>query len=166
VEDPVEVRKRMQRLVKRVTQRDDYGTLLAASQVVRKVGDVDDPQAWRAAIKRQARADRIRVRTGISNGVVWAILHEGYTDTRVAEGDRYSDVLRIVGPGATAHRHEPTVVLRDGDEALFKCQRCDAYGYADATQGPLVAGDLFERDCPHDTPPEPTAITFFGGSSS
>jgi len=34
--------------------------------VVYAVDEVDDVEAWRAEIRRQARADRIKVRTGFS----------------------------------------------------------------------------------------------------
>jgi len=36
--------------------------------VVYAVEEVDDVEAWRAEIRRQARADRIKVRTGFSQG--------------------------------------------------------------------------------------------------
>jgi hypothetical protein len=46
------------------------------------------------------------------------------------------------------------VVLRDGDETLFGCDRCDAYGYARAADDLAAGGELFERDYPHDSPRE------------
>jgi hypothetical protein len=54
VKDPVEIQRRIERLVKRVRRRDDDGKLLARGDVVRSVDDIDDPETWRAEIKRQA----------------------------------------------------------------------------------------------------------------
>ena len=70
--DPVDIRRRIDRVVARVDRRDDYGQLLASGAVVPLVDEVDDVEAWRAEIRRQARADRIKVRTGFNEGIVWA----------------------------------------------------------------------------------------------
>lgn len=59
MEDPVEIQRRIEGLVKRVRRRDDCGKLLATSQVIQPVDEVEDPDAWRAEIKRRARADRL-----------------------------------------------------------------------------------------------------------
>ena len=69
--DPVGIRRRIDRVVARVDRRDDYGQLLASGAVVYAVEEVDDVEAWRAEIRRQARADRIKVRTGVQPGIVW-----------------------------------------------------------------------------------------------
>ncbi len=71
--DPVDIRRRIDRLVARVDRRDDYGQLLASGQVIYRLEDVYDVEAWRAEIKRQARADKIKVRTGFNDGIVWAL---------------------------------------------------------------------------------------------
>lgn len=165
MEDPVEIRRRMQRLIERVGRRDDYGRLLADGHVAVKEQDVEDPEAWRVSIRRQARADRIRVQTARDDGVVWAILTDLSSPARRAEMWRYNRALGIVVPHAVRHRHEPVVVLRDGDEALFGCDRCDAYGYARTTDKAMFGGELFERDCPHDSSPRSTALSFFAGAS-
>lgn len=159
--DPVKIGERIARLLKRVKRRDDYGTLLATGQVVLKLDEVKDPKAWRAEIRHNARADRIKIRTGQTEGIVWALLHEAGNPSRSAESTRYNKLLDFVVPRAVEHRHEPQVALRDGEEALFICQRCDAIGYAEATSRPLVGGKLFEEDCPHQEPPKDTALTFF-----
>jgi hypothetical protein len=161
MDDPIEIRERIGRLLKRVKRRDDYGALLATGQVILKIDEVEDPESWRAAIRHNARADRIKVRTGQTEGIVWALLHEAGNPSRSSESRRYNKVLEVVVPRAVDHRHEPLVALRDGDEALFTCQRCDSLGYADAASGPLIGGGLFEDDCPHEEPPEDTALTWF-----
>lgn len=79
MEDPVEINRRIERLVKRVRRRDDYGRLLAAGEVIQPVERIEDPDEWRVEIKRQARADRIKVRTGQTAGKLWAFL-EGASD--------------------------------------------------------------------------------------
>jgi hypothetical protein len=38
----------------------------------RRIDVVDDIEAWRAEIRRRARADRIKVRTGFNEGIVLA----------------------------------------------------------------------------------------------
>jgi hypothetical protein len=157
VEDPVEIRRRIEALVTRVARRDDYGQLLARGDVVRRLEDVSDPEAWRAEIKRQARADRIKVRTGKTERVVYALLPEAWTPTREAESDRYLEIMSATIPRAVGHRHEPAFVLRDADEVVCKCERCPALGFADAATG-LIGGELFEDDCPHDSPPSPTPL--------
>lgn len=63
MEDPVEIRCRIEALAKRVNRRDDYGALLAAGELVLDISEVDPPQ-WRARIREQARADKIKIRTG------------------------------------------------------------------------------------------------------
>jgi hypothetical protein len=157
------MRRRMLRLVERVTRRDDYGTLLASGQVIVGVKDVDDPAVWRAEIRRQARSDRIKVRTGLNDTIVWALLSEaGAGGERMEESTRYFRALSRVMPTAEERRHQPKVILRDGDEALFQCERCEAFGYLDSSAQDLtVGGDLFEMDCPHDGPARATALTSF-----
>jgi hypothetical protein len=63
--DPVDIRRRIDRLVARVDRRDDHGHLLADGQVIHEVEDVDDVEAWRAEIRCQARVlQELRRRTG------------------------------------------------------------------------------------------------------
>ncbi len=165
MEDPVEIRRRMQRLIERVDRRGDYGRLLADGHVMVREEDIENPDAWRAEIRRQARADRIKVQTVREDGLVWAVLKDLSSPARRAEARRYNQALGVLVPHAVAHRHEPVVVLRDCDEALFGCNRCDAYGYARTTEDLVFGGELFERDCPHDSPPRATALSFFAGAA-
>jgi hypothetical protein len=53
VEDPVEISRRIERLVKRVCRRDEYGELLFSGEVIRWRDDVDDPDEWRAEIRKK-----------------------------------------------------------------------------------------------------------------
>jgi hypothetical protein len=70
----VDIRRRIDRVFARVDRWDDYGQLLARGAVVHGLDEVENAEAWRAAIRRQARADRIKITTGFNKGVVWAIL--------------------------------------------------------------------------------------------
>ena len=88
--DPVDIRRRIERLIARVDRRDDYGQLLARGQAIHDVGEVDDVEAWRAEIRREARADKIKVQTGFNEAIVWALL------VRAGEPDG------LWGPAATA----------------------------------------------------------------
>jgi hypothetical protein len=47
VYDPVDIRRRIDRVAARVDRRDDYGRLLARGDVIRRIEDVDDVDAWR-----------------------------------------------------------------------------------------------------------------------
>ena len=61
--DPVDIRRRSDRLVARVDRRDDYGQVLGYGEAIHRLEGVDDIGAWRAEIRRQARVDKIKVRT-------------------------------------------------------------------------------------------------------
>lgn len=153
--DPVEINRRIKRLVTRVRRRGDYGTLLATGQVLLPLEQVEDPDTWRAEIKRQARSDRIKVRTGVVGGKVWALLADPIPEVQQDENLRYFHLLHShLKPQAEAFGHDVRVVLRDGEEALLICQRCGARGYADATAGPLIGGPLFEDECPEGDLPD------------
>lgn len=166
MEDPVEVRERMDRFVRRVGRRDDYGTLIAAGYVVVSAERIGDTEEWRREIRRQARADRLRVRTGLGReNTLWALLQDVDRSARVAEGERYTELLRVAVPRMAEHRHEPEVRLRDGEETLFGCRRCSAFGYADSSRESVIGGSLFDDECPIDEPPESTALSWFSWPS-
>jgi len=158
VHDPVDIRRRIDRLVARVDRRDDYGQLLACGQVIRRVEEVTDVGAWRAEIRRQARADTITVRTGVDSGLVWALRTRRDQPVQRAEMRRYHQLLSRAAPLAVGLRHEPSVMLRDGDEVVCACDRCSALGYGDAVED-IVGGALFEDECPNAEPPRLTALS-------
>jgi hypothetical protein len=158
VHDPVDIRRRIDGLVARVSRRDDYGQLLARGQVAHAVEDVGNVEAWRAEIKRKARADRIKVRTGAEDGLVWALRIRAGNAELLAAASRYRDLLSRAAPLAVELWHEPHVALRDGEEVVCTCGRCGALGYADAAEG-MIGGALFEDECPNEEPPALTAVT-------
>jgi hypothetical protein len=156
--DPVDIRRRIDRLVARVNGRDDYGQLLADGQVIHDIEDVDDVEAWRAEIRRQARGDRIKVRTGFNEGIVWARLAGVCRPDALVGARGYRDLLARTVPLAVELRHEPILAVRDGDEIVCTCGRCSAVGYGNATED-VVGGGLFEDECPNEEPPKLTAMT-------
>jgi hypothetical protein len=156
--DPVDIRRRIDRLVARVDRRDDYGLLLARDQVIHEMDDVEDIDAWRAEIRRRARADKIKVRTGLNDGIVWALRVRRDESEREAEVRRYRHLLARTVPLAVELRHEPVLALRDGDELVCTCGRCSALGYGDFAEN-VVGGALFEDECPNEEPAKLTALT-------
>ncbi len=163
--DPVDIRRRIDRLVARVDRRDDYGQLLVRDQVIHDLDDVDDIDAWRAEIRRQARADKIKVRTGVNDGIVWALRVRRDESEWQAEVRRYRDLLARTVPLAVELRHEPVLALRDGDELVCTCGRCSALGYGNVAEN-IVGGALFEDECSNEEPPKltPLAMTHVAGS--
>lgn len=163
--DPVDIRRRIKRVFARVDRRDDYGQLLARGAVVEAVDEVDDVDAWRAAIRRHARADRIKIRTGINAGVVWAMLARMSSRDELAEVRRYRELLAQVVPLAVDLRHEPFLAVGDGDEMVCGCGRCSALGYGSVAED-VVGGALFEDECPNEDTPKLTALTMMHVPSS
>jgi hypothetical protein len=109
----------------------------------------------RLACGDQARSDRIKVRTGVTGGKVWALLADPIPEVQRDEDLRHFRLYHShLEPQAKALGHDMRVVLRDGEEALLICQRCGARGYADATADPLIGGPLFEDDCPEGDLPD------------
>jgi hypothetical protein len=163
--DPVDIRRRIDRLLARIDRRDDYGQLLASGQVIHEVEDVDDIEAWRAEIRRQARADKIKVRTGFNEGIVWALRVRRDQVGWEAEVRRYRELLRRTVPLAVELRHEPSIAVWDGDEVVCACDRCSAVGYGDAADD-VVGGALFEGECPNEKPPALTALAMMHATRS
>jgi hypothetical protein len=59
--------------LERVEHGNAYGELLATGQAVVRISEIPDVEAWRANLRRQARADRIKIRTGVTKGLAWAL---------------------------------------------------------------------------------------------
>lgn len=157
--DPADIRRRIDRMAARIDRRDDYGLLLARGDVIRRRAEVPEPDEWRAAIRARARGDRIKVRTGVNDHIVYALMVDADTPARRAESDRHGEVLRRMVPPAHRLGHEPVFLARDGDGALLRCDRCPAFGYADAAEG-VLGGALVVDACPHGEPPRRTSLAF------
>ena len=150
--DPVDIRQRMERLITRVDRRDDYGRLLARGDVFHRIEDIADVDAWRSGIMRQARADRINVRTGANEHIAYAYIEGGLSPERVDEEHRYVHTIHRAFALADGNRHEPSVLVRDGNEVICKCSRCRTLGYVNAEED-IIGGTLFEDACPDDEEP-------------
>jgi hypothetical protein len=111
------------------------------------------------------RADKITVRTGVDNGLVWALRMRREQLEQRAAMRRYHRLLSRVAPLAVALRHEPSVMLRDGDEVIWRCDRCSALGYGDAVED-VVGGTLFDDECFSEKPPKLTALSMMSWASA
>ena len=127
--------------------------------MVHRVEEVVDVAVWRAEIRRQARADKINVRTGVNGGLVWALRLRREHPCNLRDIHRFRDLLSHVVPLALELGHEPSVILWDGDEVLCACDRCSARGYGD-TADDVMGGALFEDECPNEAPPKITALSW------
>lgn len=111
MEDPVEINRRIERLLKRVRRRDDYGELLFSGEVIRSRDGIDDPGEWRAAIRKRARADRIKIRTGETASKVWALVNSPRSSDVLLEGRRFFVLAdRAIGE-AESRGHEARVAF-------------------------------------------------------
>jgi hypothetical protein len=86
--------------------------------VIHAVEDVRDGEAWRAEIRRQARADKIKVRTGSNEAIVWALLVRAGCPDALVGARGYRDLLARTVPLAVELRHEPILAVRDGEEVV------------------------------------------------
>lgn len=137
--------ERAQALLRRKERRDDYGALLLDGQVIRSLRDVEDPAAWRSNIRRQARADKIRIQTGVNNKIVYAIVRRGSERGWSEEEVRWFHVASQAHETAEGLGHD-WLLVRDGSEGATACSRCGAFGYLNADEG-IIDGDLFEVSC-------------------
>lgn len=147
MEDPVEIRRRIEALAKRVNRRDDYGALLAAGELVLDISEVDPPK-WRARIREHARADKIKIRTGQTDRIVWAMVQQPFDeDARRKEAVGYMRAIDQVFEAAKGCGHDPLVIARDQTEALIGCRNCQTLGYLDIAGDGVKGGSLVEESC-------------------
>ena len=128
--------------------RDDETTMENFSLTVRlfaACANVEDPESWRSNIRRQARADKIRIQTGVTKEIVYAIAR------RDAERGWSNDEVRWFHLSSQAHEtaiglgHDWLLAM-DGSEGATACSRCRAVGYLNADEG-IIDGDHFEDRC-------------------
>ena len=138
---------------KLVGHGDYYDELLRMGHIVARVADT---QAWREEIKAKARADKIRVRTGVPNQddhVAWAYLqHLEQKEVTVGDKGRLADHLDAVQAAfdrAALRGHTIARAIRaEGTRAAAACPDCGARLYVDWTSmPPLTEGEVFELDC-------------------
>jgi hypothetical protein len=138
---------------KLVRQGCYYDELLRMGHVVARVADTI---AWRDEIKAKARADKIKVRTGVSDQddrVAWAYLK--HLDDKVRSGDHnprladHVDAVQEAFERARLRGHTVTRVIRaEGTRAAAACPECGARLYIDwTTMPPFMEGEVFDIDC-------------------
>jgi hypothetical protein len=97
-------------------------------------------------IRKKARADRIKIRTGETGEKVWALANRLPSSAKLLEGRRFFVLAERTLEEAGSHGHEARVALRDGEEALIRCDSCSALGYLDAAEL-MAGGPILEQDC-------------------
>lgn len=149
IEDPVAARRRIQRFLDRAARRDPYGELLASGQMSRRIGDSEKRDALRRELRRQARADKLKIITREYGDVVIALLNRPIAAEQEAEmldGIRaaydLADVAKRLG-------HHPRVASREHTEGLAYCTTCGELGHFEGSTSDLVvAGPLYTDPCP------------------
>jgi hypothetical protein len=139
IDDPVEARRLIDRFLARAARRDAYGELLARGQVSRRLEDPDARENLRRDLRRQARADKLKIITREHGEVVLALLDRSLGDDRKELGairDAYETV-------AVAERlgHQPRVATREHEDSL-------AYCTAAATTCRMPAGATTRQSAP------------------
>jgi hypothetical protein len=138
---------------KLVRQGSYYDELLRMGHIVARVTDTE---AWRGEIKAKARADKIKVRTGISHHdehIAWAYLK--HLDEKVQSrtyNPRMADHMNAVHEAferARLRGHTVARVIRaEGTRAAAACPECGARLYIDwTTMPPFMEGEVFDVDC-------------------
>lgn len=149
IEDPVEARRRIARFLERAERRDAYGELLARGEMSRRLADPEARENLRRDLRRQARADKLKIITREYDDRVIALLNRPLTEEREAEAfqtlsEAYEalDIAQRLG-------HTPKVASREHDESVAYCTVCNALGHADGGGDDLVlAGPLYCEPCP------------------
>jgi hypothetical protein len=131
---------------------DPYHELLRFGRVS---AEVDDPDAWRGELRRQARRDKIPIRSFASRRRrdgktrVWAgKAHVGEEELRA--GDGLIAVQREAAGRAqlNGHAHIDWIRVLRGEEAAGRCRDCGGRVYAARrTTPPTIDGDVFDRTC-------------------
>ncbi len=130
-----------------------YDELLRMGHVVARVADT---KAWRDEIKAKARADKIKVRTGLSNQderVAWAYLR--HLDDKVRSNDydpRLADHLDAVQEAfwarAAARPHRQPRDPRRGHPRRGRMPGLRRPPLVDwTTMPPFMEGEVFDTDC-------------------
>ena len=148
IEDPIEARRRIERFLERARRRDAYGELLASGQVSRLLDDPDARKNLRSDLRRQARADKLKIITREYGEVVVAMLDRPTTPERdeealnaIRSAYQAADVAELLG-------HLPRVAAREHSEAVALCTTCRALGHANGTGDELeLAGALYTDRC-------------------
>jgi len=148
IEDPVEARRRIEEFLNRAARRDAYGELLATGQVSRKLSDRDAREALRSDLRRQARADKLKIITRAYDELVIALLDRPISNEMEARVLRSAHDALEAAAHAKALGHQPRVIAREHTEYLAHCIACDAVGHVDASSNEMaLSGALYCDRC-------------------
>ena len=149
IDDTVAARRRIERFLDRAARRDPYGELLASGQMSRRVGDAEQRDALRRELRRQARADKLKIITREYGDVVIALLNRPIAAEQTTEmldsiraAHEVADVAKRLG-------HHPRVASREHTEGVAYCTACGELGHFEgSTADVVVAGPLYTDPCP------------------
>jgi hypothetical protein len=127
----------------------DYGELLKPGEIHRVV---DDPYQWRAEIRRQARRDKIRVRTFGREGssLVIAVREREYALEEMAAIMNVHIVQERANARAIEMSHELEGWVSHDGRAGTHCRWCGARLYVEwqpHPNEPIIEGEAVEERC-------------------
>jgi hypothetical protein len=134
-----------------VEDLDPYEAMLRFGNVIR---DVENPDDWRREIRRQARADKRRIRTFIvgTHGditCVWAGFVREVSDEQLASSFTLMDLQQEARDRSSLFGHDVGWLRAHRRRAAGRCKRCGGRLYVEIVDGArLMEGDVFEHTCP------------------
>jgi hypothetical protein len=133
-----------------VEELDPYEAMLRFGHVTR---DVDNPDEWRAEIRRQARADKRKVRTFVVGmhgdaTCVWAGFVREVSDEQLASSFALMDLQQEARDRSSLFGHEVAWLRAHRRRAAGRCKRCGARVYVEnAGDRRVLEGEVFEEVC-------------------
>lgn len=116
--------------------------------VTRKLDDRDAREKLRSDLRRQARADKLRIITREYDDLVIAMLNRTITGDFEIEARNAIRDAHAVADVAKRLGHQPRVASREHVESVAFCTVCNALGHADGTADDVVlAGPLYSDPC-------------------
>lgn len=101
----------------------------------------------RAEIRAHARKDKIRVVTSRHGDGAFAARHRPVSDAEMHIELARGELLRRLAATARELGHEPGSWLRNGDESIAVCLRCDARIYIRTSTAPVTDGEALREPC-------------------
>lgn len=114
---------------------------------------VADPAEWRAEIRRQARRDKISMRSFVMSEregltYVWAGQARDPTNDELAAAVHHMSVGQEARDRAQLRGHDLRWICVAHGEGAGRCSRCGARAYINSTEDPPVMnGDVYETNC-------------------
>jgi hypothetical protein len=128
----------------------DYAELLRWGEVSSQEGV--DSEAWRGAIRRKARQDKISVSTSRCGERAFALVNRTIPGDKeqevMAREFQRAEVLRGLRNRAALLGHEIVGWVRHDVESIAVCRHCDARLYIRTDSQRIDDGDALTRPCP------------------